>query len=203
MRERLSAKPRVLGRTALREQVDRGADRRPFGDLVVHRRVDVRFGDKLPTQPNRQRYRATFCDLADTGLDAQSRERSDLVLKTAREDALETREVGRNVQRETVRRDTARYADADRADLRGAAIREIDPHARLPALRARRDAVAGERVAHRVLDRAHVSDEVLPLAERDDRIANELPRAVGGDVATTIDPVHSCAHHAQDVPSDK
>ena len=125
------------------------------------------------------------------------------MLKTAREDALETREVGRNVQRETVRRDATRYTHADRADLRGVAIWQIDPHARLPALRARRDAVAGECVAHRVLDRAHVPDEVVPLAERDDRIANELPRAVVGDVATTIDPVHSRAHHAQDVPSDK
>src|SRR5207245_7662234 len=114
---------------------------------------------------------------------------SDIVLKTAREDALETCEVGRNVQRETVRRNATRYAHADRADLRGAAVRQIDPDARLPALRARGDAVARESVAHRFLDRARVPDEVLPFAERDDWIANELPRAVVGYFATGIDAV--------------
>src|ERR1700716_1028439 len=123
---------RELSGNGLRDQVDGGANRRIVGDLVVHRRRDVRFGDKVPTQPRRQRYRATVRDLADTGRDAKPRERSDLVLKTAREDALETCEVGRNVQCETVRRDATGYANADRADLRGATVRQGEPNARLP-----------------------------------------------------------------------
>src|SRR2546427_9216443 len=60
MRERLSAKPRVLSRNALREQVDRGADRRPFGDLVVHRRGGVRFGGKPPPPPHPPPHPPTF-----------------------------------------------------------------------------------------------------------------------------------------------
>src|SRR2546430_335702 len=137
---------RELSGNGLRDQVDGGANRRIIGDLVVHRGLDVRFGDKLPPQPRRQRYRATVRDLADTGRDAKPRERSWLVLKAARQDALESCEVGRNVQRETVRRNATGYTHADRADLRRATVGQVDPHARLPALRARRDAVARERV---------------------------------------------------------
>src|SRR5437870_3096174 len=150
---------RELSGNGLSDQVEGGANRRIVGDLVVHRGLDVRFGDKLPPQPRRQRYRATVRDLVDIGRRAKPRERSDLVLKTAREDTLETCEVGRNVQRETVRRDATGYTHADRSDLRGATVRQVDPHAGLPTLCARRDAVAREGVAHRILDRAHVPDE--------------------------------------------
>src|SRR5438132_9016344 len=202
MREMLSANAWLSG-NGLRDQVDGGANWRIVGDLVVHRRLDVRFGDKLPPQPGGQRYRATVRDLADTGRDPEPRERSDLVLKAAREDARETCEVGRNVQRETVRRDATGHTHADRSYLRGATVRQVDPHAGLPTLCARGDAVARERVPHCVLDRAHVPDEIVPLDEPDDRIANELPRAVVGDVATAIDAVHSRACRPKDVRSDE
>src|SRR2546430_1065070 len=56
-------KPRDLSGNGLREQVDGGANRRIVGDLVVHRRLDVRFRDKLPPALSPQPRRATFPNL--------------------------------------------------------------------------------------------------------------------------------------------
>src|SRR6266550_4313372 len=102
-----------------------------------------------------------------------------------------------------MRRDAARYADADRGDLRGPAVRKIDPDPRLPALRPRRHAVASKRVAKRIFDRADVGDEIRALGERRDRIPHELARAVVRDVASAIDAIDRRPVGTEDLGADK
>src|SRR5438270_4747383 len=102
-----------------------------------------------------------------------------------------------------VRRDAARYADADGGNLRGPAVRKIDPDTGLPALRPRRHAVASKRVAERIFDRADVGDEIRALGERGDRIPHELAGSVIRDVASAIDSIDRRPVGAEDLGADE
>ena len=97
----------------------------------------------------------------------------------------EHREVGVDVEGEAVPCPPARDLDADRGDLLVA-----HPHPGEPAVHRRLHAEIGERVDEHPLERAHVRDDVAralaPLRQRDDRVADELTRAVVRDVAAAV-----------------
>ena len=103
----------------------------------------------------------------------------------ARDDVVEHREVGIDVERETVARPAPRHAHADRRDLLVA-----DPHAGVPGRARRIDAEVGQRGNQHRFEPADVRDDIAltgaPLGERDDRIADELTRPVIRDVAPAI-----------------
>src|SRR5438105_13975455 len=166
------------GGDGLRKEVHGGPNRRVRGYLRLPRRRDRHHGDRLAVQTPGEGQRATVSDLAQVRRDAEPPERGDLVDETARHDALEAREVSRNVQREAVGRDASRDAHLDRRDLRGPAVRKVDPHPGLAPLAPRGDSVGRERVGERELDRADVANEVIVLPETGDRISDELPGSV-------------------------
>ena len=107
------------------------------------------------------------------------------VADAARDDVVEHREVGIDVEREAVTRAHRRDLHADRGDLLVA-----DPHAGEPVLAVRVDAEAGERVDQRGFEPADVRDDVgravAPLRQRDDRVADELAGPVVRDVAAAV-----------------
>ena len=127
-------------------------------------------------------------DGAHVGGDAFGRQRGDrLVGDAARDDVVEEREIGIDVEREPVHRAPAAQLHADRRDL---AV--LDPHARIPVeASGAAHAEIGERVDQQLLDGAHVRDRVGHAAAAlprhgEDRIADELAGAVIRDVATSI-----------------
>src|SRR3989442_6027798 len=113
----------TLCRKRLREQVDGATNWRVHGDFRITWRFDRRVDDKTASEPGGQRAGAPLAHLGDAGGHAEPLERGDLMLKTTWQDPLERGEVGRHVERETVRRDAARDAHADRRDLRGPSVR--------------------------------------------------------------------------------
>ena len=102
-----------------------------------------------------------------------------------RDDVLEHREIGVDVEREAVPGAAARDLHADGGDLLVA-----HPDAGISRLAVGRDAELGERVDEHTLERAHVGHDVAqavaPVGQRDDRVPDELARPVIGDVAPAI-----------------
>jgi hypothetical protein len=111
----------------------------------------------------------------------------------ARDDVVEHREVGIDVEGEAVARAPTCDLDADRGDLLG-----VDPHAGEPRLGVGFDPEIGQRADEHGLELAHVghdiAETVAPRGKRDDRIADELARAVIGDVAAAVG-VHELRTH--------
>src|SRR6266571_3231931 len=166
-------------------------------------RFDRRVDDELAPEPRSQRARAPLPYLRDVRRHAEALERSDLVLETARQDTLECREIGRDVQREAVRRDAARYPHTDRGDLRWPTVRKIDPDTGLSPLAPRRHAIASKRIAQCFLDRADIGDEIRAFGERRDGVTDKLAGTVVCDVAAAVDAIDRCAVGAQNVVTDK
>src|SRR5438309_10206806 len=77
---------------------------------------------------------------------------------------------------------TLRDLDTDGHDL---AIAE--PDARIAGEPARRDPEVGEGVDQATLEVAQVETDIRLAAEVEDRIADQLPRSMVGDVAAAID----------------
>ena len=135
-------------------------------------------------------------DVAHVGRAAEhARERGHaLVADAARNDVREHREIGIDVEREPVAGAPVGDPHADRRDLLVA-----DPHAGEPVgARSGLDTEIGERGDEHRLEPAHVRDDVAlagaPLGERDDRVADELPGPVVGDVAAAVGPHELGAH---------
>ena len=104
-------------------------------------------------------------------------------VQAARHDPRERLEVVVDVDREAVRRDAARDVHADRGDLAlaGPDAGVVGP---LVGARAGVEPGVGERGDDRALDRAQVGDDV---DDPHDRIADELTRAVVGELAAAVD----------------
>src|SRR5439155_1783352 len=103
----------------------------------------------------------------------------------ARHDAVEMGEIGGDIQREPVRRDPLFHVHADAGDLAAASAGPDAGVARLPLAR---DVEPGERVDQGLLERAQVPMQVAAVAAQvQDGIADELPRAVEGDIAAALD----------------
>ena len=98
-------------------------------------------------------------------------------------------EVGVAVEREAVQRHALRDADADGGDLAvGTAVVGRAPRRRCgprPALRG--DAELGADVDQHALHAADVGDDVDRVGQPHDRVADELPGAVPGDLAAAVD----------------
>src|SRR5205814_6492979 len=107
------------------------------------------------------------------------------------------------LRREPRRPDASRAAHPDDRALPGPAVRKVDPHPGLAALPPRGDSVGRERVGERELDRANVANEVIVFAETGDRISDELPGSVIGDIAATIDPVDRRARGVKHVGANE
>ena len=103
--------------------------------------------------------------------------------EAAEVDPAEVGEVGRHVQREAVVGDPLPDADADRGDLPLAR-----PHSRQPRDGMGPDAEPGQGIDQRGLDGPDEPVHVGPL-HPDDRVADELPRPVVGDVAAPSHPL--------------
>src|SRR5690349_20298991 len=123
----------------------------------------------------------TVLGLTHAGVPAQLRgkRRDALVRDAAGHDQVEEIDVGRDIERESVTRNPAGNADADRADLfitnPGAAE---SLHA--PGL----ESVARADTDHHFLEVANVAMHVAPIGiEVDDRITHQLAGAVVGHVA--------------------
>ena len=94
----------------------------------------------------------------------------------------EAGEIGGDVEREAVRRDPSATAHADRRDLLLA-----DPHSGAPGRASRVKPEMPRAANQRVLEVAQVAVRSCgPRAQIDDRIADELPRAVIGHVPAAI-----------------
>src|SRR5438132_8198156 len=179
------------------EQILRTADRRIDRDLVLAWRRDRVVPLERTAEPFRKPLRADPRDVRDGRADAEPRERADLVHEAAGDHAIERREVRVHVQREPVTRHAARDAHPDGRDLRVTPVGQRDPDAG-PALDgAGRDAEVGERGSQGVLERPHIRDDVRRVAEREDRVPDQLPGPVVGDVATAVDAIHGRAGAAQ------
>ena len=106
------------------------------------------------------------------------------LVQAAGDDPREVGEVGRHVEGEAVGGDPAREMDADRGDL---LLPRPDADELLALPRLGGDAVVGQGADQHLLEVADVAPDVPPVgAEVDDRIADELPRAVVGDLAAAI-----------------
>ena len=129
-------------------------------------------------------------DVAHRHVDALLGERGDrAVVDAAGDDVLaQVGHVGRDVEGEAVHRAPALQPHADGADLARARARRRRPTrpGSRPAGR-RVTPNARQRVDDQLLDVAHVLGGAEPVADVDDRIADELARAVVGDVAAAAD----------------
>ena len=85
--------------------------------------------------------------------------------------------------------------NADRADLPRVRPRRVDPDTRVLGEPPGVDAERGERVDHELLDVADVAERAELVDDRQDRVADELTRAVVGDVAA--------AAHRDEVGADR
>ena len=105
------------------------------------------------------------------------------LVEPARHDVLKVAQIRCLIQRESVRRDPAADVHADGADFPLDSIQT--PVA--PGSRPLSMPKSAKRVDNRLLHRAHVRDDVaLPLAQIENRIADDLARTVIGDVAAAI-----------------
>ena len=84
-------------------------------------------------------------------------------------------------------RPAALQPDTDGADLARLGPVGVDPHSRVLGEPARRDTEGGQRVDHQLLDVAHMLGGTQPVGHVDDRVADQLSRAVVRDVATPAD----------------
>ena len=134
-------------------------------------------------------------DLAHRHIDALGGQRRDPELgDAARDHPVEEREVGVDVEGEAVHGAAAAQPDADGGDLAGIGAVGAHPDARVGVEAA--DVCEPEVAAHvddQRLDRADVVEGVghaaAPLARQvQQRIADELPRTVEGDVAAPVGP---------------
>ena len=122
------------------------------------------------------------------------------VRESAGVDAREPPQVGRDVQREPVHGDITRRTHSYCAYLARASLSVrrgplADPDARSACDAARGDAVAGRRADHGLLQRGDVFPQADPEPfEVENRVADQLPRAVEGDVAAAVDVKELRAH---------
>src|SRR2546428_8995129 len=93
----------------LRDEVERAANWRVHGDFRITWRFERRVHDELAAELRGERACTALRYLRNVRPDADTLERRHLVQKAARQDALERGEVGRHVQSESVRCDSARY----------------------------------------------------------------------------------------------
>lgn len=121
------------------------------------------------------------------GSSEQAVERRDTsVRNAARNDQIEVLQIGRDVEREPVARHPSRDPDADRRQLLAS-----DPDAGQAVDTAGVDAVVGSGANQDLLDVADVSVDVLSIGfQIDNRITDDLSRAVVGDVAAATGFVH-------------
>ena len=107
------------------------------------------------------------------------------IADTARDDVIEHRKVGIDVERESVPRPPPRHSHADRRDLLVA-----DPHAGVAGRPVGRDPEVGTNRDEHGFELADVGDDVAlacaPLLEGDDRVADELTGTVVCHVAAAI-----------------
>jgi hypothetical protein len=106
-------------------------------------------------------------------------------------------QIGRNVQREAVRGDTARNMNADRGQLalgNPASRRRFRPHAGAPRNALRADAALAGGADQRLFQPTHIIHHAKPLARRvpvlpqvEDGIADKLPRSVVRHIAAALD----------------
>jgi hypothetical protein len=114
--------------------------------------------------------------------------------EAARNNVLKIAQVGRDVERETVRCDPSADVHADGGDLALAY-----PDARQLRNTARLDAEIRQSIDQRLFDSPHVGPHVaLPLAQIEDRIADDLSWAVIGDVAAAVGGMKGYAGAGQD-----
>ena len=79
------------------------------------------------------------------------------------------------------------HADADRRHLRRRAVAAVEPDARRAGIEPADDAERQQRVDDRLLQQPHVRpDAQPPVGQADDRVGDELPRPVVGDVAAAV-----------------
>ena len=137
-------------------------------------------------------------DLLHRDVDSLLGQRRDRPVGDAAGDDVVTQvpEVGRDVEGEAVHRSPTREPHADRADLARVRALGVDPDPRVVVEPAGvRQTELGEGVDDQLLDRAHVGDGVGESAralavlgrQAQDRIPDQLPRAVVGDVAASVD----------------
>jgi hypothetical protein len=125
---------------------------------------------------------------------SQLRHGSHGLREAARNNVLEITQVGRDVERETVRCDPSADVHAYRADLGGA-----HPDSRTFRDAGRLDPEIRQRVDHGLLDRPHVGAHVaLPFTQVQDGIADDLPWPVIGDVAAAVRGIKGDAGARQD-----
>src|SRR5919204_3744301 len=162
----------------LREQVDGAPYWRVGRYLALPGRLDREVRHELTAEACRDRLRAAIGDLAGAPVHAQTGKRGDLVSEAARDHPIKAREIGRDIEREAMRRDTARNAYPDRGDLRGTSVAQVHPDPGLAGFAPTADAICGQRVGDAELERTNVGDEIASLAEKRDRIADDLAGAV-------------------------
>src|ERR1017187_2110943 len=131
--------------------------------------------------------------LRHAGARAQLRHRSYGLVQAARHNVLEIAQIGADVQGETVRSHPPADVYANGGDL---AL--IHPHAGQPGDASGEDAVIGQGIDNRLLDRPHVCAHVaLPLPQVEDRVAHQLARAVVRHIAAAVDGVERNARARQ------
>ena len=114
------------------------------------------------------------------------RQRRDAPIGDAtRDDVFEHPEIGVDVERESVTGAAACDLHPDRGDLL-----VTDPDAGIARLALGRDSEIGERVDEHAFECTHVrhdvAQSVTPVGQRDDRVPDQLPGPVIGDVAAAI-----------------
>ena len=143
--------------------------------------------------------RATHVDdvaPSSTSTPSSAQRRHRAVGDAAGDDVLaHVRQVGRDVEGEAVHRAPVLEAHADGADLARVRPVGVDPHARVLGQSAGVDAEGRQRVDDELLDVAHVLGRAERVGDRQDRIADELARAVVRDVAA--------AAHGDEVGADR
>ena len=138
-------------------------------------------------------------DMTHRTVEALLGERCDaLALDPTRDDVAEVAHVGRHVQREAVHRPATRQPDAYRGDLARFGAVRIDPHAGISGQPTDiGQPEVGEGIDDELLDRRHVGDGVghpppALAGNRQDRIADQLPGAVIGDITPAVGPDEFC-----------
>jgi hypothetical protein len=97
-------------------------------------------------------------------------------------------EVDVAVEGEAVHRHPAADPDAERRDLAlGSPVVGAEPHPAAAGHPRGDDAEVGAHRDQRLLDPAHVVDDLHVVGEGHDRVADQLPRPVEGDLAAAVD----------------
>src|SRR6266566_2761928 len=109
------------------------------------------------------------------------------VRNAAGDDEVEIAQVGGNIVGEPVRSDPPADVHANRGEFFGSAARGSRPNAGFTRFAPGFDAELGGSADHRFFEHAHVPDHVpANLGKVQDRVADDLSRAVIGDVAAAI-----------------